>query len=274
MRTTRCGLLLTMIVAACGGDATGPASVAGLYRLVSVNGQPVPWTAPPSLGFSGYVIEHGDLQLRANGSYGFGMGGSGGWLEEGQFRVSGTTVRLLPPPGASPDTTTVTLAGDSAVIQLGEAEPPGDRPGLPAPLPNTRLAFKRTTVPNPVAPGPFALVAVNGRSSLVELDTIMFGERFVTRVRYDTITFIDRIFVRRHRRQESVHYLSNGDSVKGDFEYTTFGAHDVATGIVIVRKYNRMQDEPRRDTLWTVGSDLVRRRQLIFGLREDQYSRR
>jgi hypothetical protein len=273
MRTTTLGLLLTMMLAACGNDSTGPASVAGLYRLVSANGQLVPWVSPPSLGFL-YAIEHGDLQLRVNGSYGLGMGGTGGWLVEGQFRVSGTTVRLLPPPGAPPDTTIVTLAGDSAVVERAQAEQPVERPVLPLPLPAMRFVFKRTSVPNPVAPGPFALIAVNGRTSLVELDTIMFGDRFVTRVRYDTIAFIDRIFYRRHRRHENVRNLSNGDSVKDDFEYTTFGAHDVATGMVILRNYNRQQNEPRRDTLWTAGSDLVRRTLLITGMREEQYSRR
>jgi hypothetical protein len=261
MRTMTCGLLLTMILAACGRDSTGPVSVAGLYRLVSVNDQPL-----PSLGF----LEHGDLQLRANGSYVLGLGGSGGWLVEGRFRVSDTTVRLLP-SGASPDTTTVTLAGDSAVLmQTRETEGPGVRPPSTVTL---RMVFKRTTAPNAVAPGPFVLVALNGRTSLVERDTILGGDRFVARVLYDTIAFFDRIFYRRHRGQESVAYLSNGDSVKGGSEYVTFGAHDVATGMVILRNYHRQPTEQRRDTLWTVGGDLVRRRLLFTGLREEQYAR-
>ena len=257
MRTTTCSLLLITILAACGSDATGPGRVAGLYRLASVNGQPLPWSSPPSLGFCCLAIAHGELELRANGSYGLGIGGSDGWLEEGDFRVTDTAVRLLPPPGAPPETTTVTLAGDSAVIQRA-----------------VRLVFKRISPPNAIAPGPFVLTAVNGRTSLVELDTTMNDQRFVARVRYDTITFMDRIFYRRHRRHELVRYLSNGDSVKGDFEFTIFGAHDVATGMVILRNYNRMPNGRGRDTLWTVDNDLVRRTQLITGLQEDRYARR
>jgi hypothetical protein len=176
MRTTTWGLALAIMLAACGSDSTGPASVAGLYRLGSVNGQPIPWVSPLSMGYH-FGIEHGDLHLRANGSYGLGIGGTGGWLDEGPFRVTGKTVRLLPPGGAWPDTITATLAGDSVVVDRAEGELPGDRPVLPAPFPAIRMVFKRTAVPNPVAPGAFVLVAINGRTSLVEQDTVIGGDQ-------------------------------------------------------------------------------------------------
>jgi len=260
-------LTVALFTAACGDGPSGPNGMSGVYRLVSINGQPVPWVLPPSMGFF-MALESGDLHLRGNGTFGMGVAGSLGWFTSGNYRVvSDDRVRLTLTDGSAIDTMTLTVGGDSAVLNLQE------QAGLVT-LTLTHV-FKRIATPQTITPGVFVLAAINGRGPpLTEADTVINGERFVERVHYDTLRFMDGKFYQRRRSESSVRYLSNGDSVVGAVEWTTFGAHDPVNGAIVLRRYWSYNNEPRQDTLWTVGNDLVRRTQYIYGLQEDGYVRR
>lgn len=258
-------LVMALFTAACGDGPSGPNGLSGVYRLVSINGQPVPWVSPPSSGFF-MAVESGDLHLRGNGT--FGMGVAGGGFTSGNYRaVSGDRVRLTLTDGSAIDTMTLTVGGDSAVLNVQEQ----------AGMVTLTLSyvFKRVATPQTITPGVFVLSAINGRGPpLTEADTVINGERFVARVHYDTLRFIDEKFYQRRRSESAVRYLTNGDSVFSAVEWTTFGAHDPVNGAIVLRRYWSYNNEPRQDTLWTVGSDLVRRTQYIYGLQEDRYVRR
>jgi hypothetical protein len=256
--TKRALLTVALFALACDDGPSGPNAVSGVFRLVSVNGQPVPWASPPSMGLL-ITVDHGDLHLRGNGTFGLGVGGSLGWFVSGQYRAfEDNRVRLMLTNGSAIDTMTLTVRGDSAVLTL-----------------TNRYVFKRVATPQTITPGIFVLAAINGRGPpLTEGDTVINGERYVARVQYDTVTFLDGMFYQRHRSESAVRYLASGDSVVGAAEWTNFGAHDRINGAVILRRYWTNSSEPRSDTLWTVGNDLVRRTQFIYGLQEDRYVRR
>ena len=260
MLIKRAALLTAILFAvACDNGPSEPMVTPGLYRLVSVNGQAVPWTSPPSSGFLA-TIEHGDLYLRGNGTFGLGIGGNTGGQVSGNFRaLNSTQIRLTVTGGLPSDTVTVTLAGDSASF-----------------LSTHRFVFKRVTTLQSINPGVFVLATINGRggSPLVESDTVIDGNRFVARVHFDTLHFMDEVFYRRHRYQSHVTYTASGDSNFSSVEWTNFGAHDTISGTVVLRGYSRpFPAHPKGDTLSIVGNDLVRRSQLITGLREDRYVR-
>jgi hypothetical protein len=227
----------------------------------------MPWVSPPSTGFL-MAVDYGDLHLRGNGTFGLGVGGSFGWYMSGHYRAHNSNqVRLTPTDGAAGDTITLTVGGDSAALILQ---------GQVGVITVThRYVFRRVAQPQSITPGLFVLASINGRDSpLVEYDTVMNGERFVTRVDYDTLRFLDAMFYERRRSQSFVRYLTNGDSLLGAVEWMAVGAHDQFAGGVVLRRYFSGGFEPRRDTLWTAGNDLLRRSQFIYGLQEDRYVRR
>jgi hypothetical protein len=116
-----------------------------------------------------------------------------------------------------------------------------------------------------VTPGLYRLVSVNGQPvPWVSPPSTGFLEHFV-----------DEVFYRRHRYQSNAAYNATGGEISfSSVEWTNFGAHDTIGGRVVIRAYSRpFPAHPTGDTLSIVGNDLVRRSQLISGLREDRYVR-
>lgn len=200
--------LLAVVALACsGGGATMPTlAIDGYYALASVNGQALPYVPPPSVSSPTVSISVGDLALRADGTFGRWVKGSG--FETGRYRADGSTLYLTYPPrrlGASITDTLVT-SGDSLVGRMS---------GLIS-SPFVNVVFRRSTSAPAVTTGLYVLTAINGRGAPFVLTDVVFGtDRFVHRVSYDSITFMDGVFFRQHRMERQVRYLPSGDSLAG-----------------------------------------------------------
>src|SRR5687768_16282014 len=100
------GLAVPLLIAAavaCGDGASTLRTASGYYRIVSVNGQALPYQSPPRLGLS-MRIRRGDLVLRPNGSYSHGIGADVGFgfLAEGTYRLLNGQI-VFSPWGPSTD---------------------------------------------------------------------------------------------------------------------------------------------------------------------------
>jgi len=141
---------LILTAGACGGDATGPIRGAGIYRLATVDGLPLPVLYSPSTGLE--PILSGDLYLRADGTFGLGVQCACTGLLEGAWRLDGSTLHLTGHSGVDID---AELRGDSVAVGFGES--------------SSVYVFKRdrrTRVsPTPVA-GTYVMTALRGRVSL------------------------------------------------------------------------------------------------------------
>ena len=206
-------------LAACGSNNDGPAAPGGLYRLAAVGGLPLPYVCPPGVFAPTCTVPRGELLLRSDGSFVESIGGLQVFLE-GTYSASANEVQFsLPPfePGGSPINFNARLDGDSLV-----ADGFGSLIVTPSPL---HLVFRRSTIPSaPIRDAAFALSQVNGKSdSFVESDTVLSGTRYVYRVDFDSLVFLDGMFFKQHRRTSNSAYLANGDSLTGDDETRTFG---------------------------------------------------
>jgi hypothetical protein len=254
--------LVAAVTAACGDGPLLSRNAAGYYRLVSVNGRPLPFMSPPSLGLSTLLIWRGDLVLRGDGSFMEGIGT--GATEQGTYRLTEGEI-VFRGQGASGAGTEVVgnLSGDS--ISIPSADP----------LRPLYLVFRRAHLTtSAVVSQRYHLTSVNGRTGapLIMYDTIIGDTRYVGRIPFDSLAFFDGIFFRRHRAEQQRAYLAGGDSLIADEEWTVWGAFESGPGWIRLMHYNSLGPAP--DSLAIVGDTLVRRTPLITGLQEERYTSR
>ena len=139
--------------AACGDGVSLPRTAPGYYRLVSVNGQSLPYLSPPSIG-AFVQITRGDLVLRPNGTFGHGIGGSVGFgfVVEGTYRLS---ARELVLEGTEPiDDVVARVSGDSIIFTSP------DFAGQPMTFTYRRAQVGQHTMPS----DRYRLSSINGRT--------------------------------------------------------------------------------------------------------------
>ena len=258
-------VLLFVVATACGDEVTIPGRAAGYYRLVTVNGQPLPYISPPSTGFI-RTVTRGDLVLRSNGTFRHGLGGSigFGFVVDGTYRVSGGEVTFSATPvGGGP---AALLSGDS--ITIVHFDP------LDADL---RFTYRRVQLPPSTIPSNrYRLHSINGRTAepLVVYDTTIGDNRSVGYVVFDSLEFSDGVFFRRHRSESAIGYTNGQQTFASASEWTTWGGYDSGSGWVVLSHYSPPPSLPAaRDSLSIRGDTLVRRTPLITGTREERYTR-
>jgi len=258
-------VLVLATAAACGDGVTIPGRAAGYYRLVSVNGQPLPYVSPPSVGLAYLQIWRGDLVLRSNGTFRHGLGGNVGFgfVVDGTYRVSNGELKLSDSPlGVA---VSAQLSGDSLrLIYLGPADD------------DLIFTYRRAQLAPSTFPGNrYRLRAINGRTAepLVAYDTTIGEHRSVAYVNYDTLEFSDAVFFRRHRAESEVGYTNGQATLVGSSEWTTWGAYESRPGSVVLFHYSPPPLIPIRDSLAIASDTLVRRTALITGIHEERYTR-
>ena len=242
-RSIVAALVAAAALASCAsGDPTGPGAGPSLYRLVSVDGSALPFSGPSAPFGWWETVTHGELLLRADGSFALGLPSGGmSMLLEGRWRRDGASLRLAHPIAAgAPDAELgATVAGDSVVLVAGAAQP------------SRTYVFRRASLPRPpVAAGTYVLTSRHGRSDLV-LEYEQHGQRFVDRVLFDSLTFVDGLFYRRHRSEYAVSYLPTGDSLDASTAWITYGSYESVDGRLLLRDY-----QPR-PLAWPVDSLVV-----------------
>ena len=252
------------IVAACGDGITLPGRAAGYYRLVSVNGQPVPYVSPPSLGVPVWITR-GDLVLRPNGTYRSGLGGNlaFGFIVDGRYRIADGELTLQG-DGAPPEYhLAARLSGDSITFE----QP--DFSGRPLVFTYRRTPLATSTVPSST----YRLRSINGRTAepLVAFDTTIGDRRSVAYVNFDSLEFSDGVFFRRHRAESGVDYINGQESILSASEWTTWGAYESGPGWLLLFHYSPPLSVPSRDSLSIATDTLVRRTRLITGIHEERY---
>ena len=254
------------VAAACGDGVSLPRTAPGYYRLVSVNGQSLPYLSPPSIG-AFVQITRGDLVLRPNGTFGHGIGGSVGFgfVVEGTYRLS---ARELVLEGTEPiDDVVARVSGDSIIFTSP------DFAGQPMTFTYRRAQVGQHTMPS----DRYRLSSINGRTEepLVEYDTTIGNQRSVGQVLFDSLMLSDGVFFRRHRSESAIGYVDGDVSTVSSSEWTTWGAYESGPGWVVLQYYSPppFSSIAPRDSLSIAGDTLVRRTALITGIKEDRYTR-
>lgn len=275
-RRLYCALFFGLALGACGGDPppAGPAAVAGLYRLRSINGQPVPYGIPTSSGF--FWITHGELLLRPDGTFTAGIADGDGGVAVGTYSVSGGSVLALrPQTGGYGEAIVLSgfVAGDSAVVEV---------PGAPwAPSSSgSRYAYQRSVVPTPgpVTAGTYVLSEVNGvpegvgGAGFVFYDGTSAGHRFVRRVLFDTLTFADGVFFRRHRATlDSSFWVDAPAPTTASRNGVDWGSYTGGAAAIALQPYAEPGSAP--DSLRVASQTLTRRSDLGVAVVEERYTR-
>jgi len=263
--TRALGAAVCTVTIACTDGPTGPGSVVGFYRLVTVNGEPLPVSF-----VSGGTISRGDLLLRADGTFGLGIASQAGDFVSGPYRGTGPSLELGFPASGGDATQRrwrpAAMRGDSVllVITLGD-EASGQF--------DLRYVFRRAPLPRgPVTDGRFALTSTghSGSSPFVLREYLpqSDGSRFVEMVLFDTLTFSDGLFFRQHRLERYVRYLADGDSLVGRQEWNAPGVYTPVGGRLVLQSYTRTElfgALVKPDTLNVEPPGLVRRRRGIVG---------
>jgi hypothetical protein len=258
---------LALLAAACGDSPVGSRAAAGYYRLESVNGQTLPYIAPPSLGFPPLAVQHGDLLLRGSGAFSLGIASIGGGYVTGRYRASGDELRLTAAPtedGPSSFNVTGIAASDSVVIELGVA-----------PWSHRYLFRRGERDPAPIAPGLYTLDAINDDDDapFTRYDEVISGTRHVGHIQYDSIQFIDAVFYRQHLAESSM-VESNGTLMTMSArERTLYGAYEGSANGVVLRPYWSFDDEDAATLI--IDRGVLIRRTIISGVvTEERFVRR
>ena len=251
---------------ACSDDPLVPPTVVGHYRLETVDGRALPVQSPPCSGCEAETISHGDIVLRDDGSFGWGIGSSSGWLLRGTFRVRDGDLTLRIPSGEAgrPDYMVAgTVHGDSVVIALAS---------YPAPRRHVYRRVPRQSTP--VYRRLYTLAAINGRGDPLTLqDTVISGSRRLSVVLFDSLTFIDEAFYSQARAQEGFLFTADGDTLTGSDYWFIHGVYTVEADTVRLRPYGR-DGTGQVNALKIVGTSLVRTTRLRTGALEERYDRR
>ena len=253
------------VAAAC-GDGVGPLRNApGYYRLIAINGQPLPYISPPSTG-TPLAISRGDLVLRSNGSFANGLGANLGLgsVAEGTYQLSDREISLRASGVPAGSEVHGLMSGDSIFFLWP------DLYGQTA-----TFTYRRASLPaNPVSSPHYRLRSIDGRTAepLIAYDTTIAGTHYVGNVLFDSLAFSDGVFFRQHRSQSAVTYPPNGLPLAGGEEWITWGAYEPRPGGVVLVHYSPpMISSPARDSLAIAGDTLIRRTTLVTGVREERY---
>jgi hypothetical protein len=249
-----------LVLGGC-GDGSGPDVRGGLYRLETVNGLPVPYTAPPSISSPFFVLYGGDLLLRRDGTFTLMLDGLLVRLD-GTYEIAGADLTL---------TASSAEAGAPPIV----AAIGGDSVQFAATVPAVDLVFRRSPIPStPVRDAAYVLTAVNGRGApFVTSDTVLNGTRYVSRVQFDSITFSDGVFFTEHRAESTVGYLPSGDSVSSETDGRPFGTYTGGGGRLVLRRYfTAGLGQPSTDSLAIANGTLTRVIRLRGRTIEEQYS--
>ena len=260
-----CPAILSLVVAACGDGPIGAGAAAGYYRLESVNGQPLPYLSPPSSGFVD-AIEYGDLLLRGSGAFSLGVRAIVGGYSTGRYRVDDEEIRLTvpaPEPGQPAFDITGIAGGDSVVIDVGTA------PSV------QRYLFRRSERERaPISPGLYTLRAIDDDAAapFVRYDEVISGNRHTATVLYDSIQFIDAVFYRRHRAENTRTEWSDGNFNESGRAWTVFGAYDRSANGVVLRPYWSFDEED--DATLTLDDGALVRHSVVSGVpTEERFER-
>jgi len=119
------------------------------------------------------------------------------------------------------------------------------------------------------------LSSINGRTDqpLVVHDTTIGATRYVSLVPFDSVTFSDGVFFRRHRSESTIAYVGGEISSIASEEWTRWGAYESGPGWIVLMHYSAPQSAPARDSLSIARDTLVRRTSLITGVLEERYTR-
>lgn len=258
-------MLVLSLVMACGDGVVLSHVIPGYYKLASVNGQPLPYNAPPSLGQVLGSIWRGDLVLRPDGTFAHGLGGGIGGLVEGRYRVAGNEIVFETDALYPGDGTVARASVDQLTFTYTEAT---DR--------TLRFTFHRAQLPPGLPTGGYRLTSIDGRTSppLVAYDTSFGTTRYVRQILFDSIVVTDGVFFRRHRLWRDSTYRDSGID-GGEIEWSTWGAYEAVPGQVSLHHYRRpIPTLQLDDTLSIAGDTLIRRTPAsIIGPWEERYTR-
>jgi hypothetical protein len=126
-----------------------------------------------------------------------------------------------------------------------------------------------------VPPERYRLSSINGRTEepLVVLDTTIGDTRYVNLVAFDSVTFSDGVFFRRHRSESAIAYVGGDISSIASEEWTRWGAYESGPGWIVLVHYSVPPSAAARDSLSITRDTLVRRTSLVTGVREEKYTR-
>ena len=238
MRRTLAAAAVAVALFGVSCDAAGPDLETQLFRLHSVNGQLLPYVPPPSLGFI-EPITHGDLFLRSDGSFAWGLGTSLGGLLTGTYQRSsgGFTINSSPPNSI---TFNGLFSADSAIIDVPGNTPSGDVPGIsPTTQPRRYVFVRATPSPGAVGSGRYALTGLGSTSTVaggfVVFDTTVGSTRYVTRAA-DTLTFSDGVFFTRAFVSHDSSYFQ-GIALAAGSSFLLSGSYTGTSTYIMLRRY-------------------------------------
>jgi hypothetical protein len=261
MPLQRCLITLTAALAigacltACSPDEDGPDGTSGLYRLASVNDGALPFSG------SGLRITRGELLLRSDGSFIEAIDGVGALLEGTYSPAAGEIRFRAANGGAQPTTFSATTHGDSIVFAAAGS---------------LKLVYRQAPMAAAASRGSrYFLTQVNGVGRpLILGDTVIKGTRYVGRVDFDSVTFLDGMFFKQHRRESGTQYFANGDSLVTANDGRSYGSFTTGDATVVMTRYALpLPTQTRVDTL-TAGDNaaLQRRTRLRVGFLEETYA--
>jgi hypothetical protein len=180
----------------------------GVFRLVSVDGQPAPYYSPTGIG----SVYSGDVALRPDGTFSLGIAGdtSVAQFTTGTFQSSAGEIHLSPSPEGPttrPPRLLEIVSADTVALDV------------PAESGSIRLRFLRSRVWRPLeTPAIYVLVDTTLREDYPYLNE-------TTQVLFDSLVFLDDVFYRRHYSERFVEHLTSGDSVVRLSDWSTPGGY-------------------------------------------------
>ena len=255
--------MVAVALVSSGCDAgLAPEDVAGLYRLVSVDGLHLPAAHPGSgpVGVS-YRIERGELLLLPGGTIEFAIAtglGPGGL--KGSFSISGSTLAITPEPAVPNATYAATIASDAITMVISSSGGFGT-------ITSTLVWERFTRRPPQVEAGRYVLSAVNGAGPpFIVSDVTDQNGRYVQRVDFDSLELRHGVFFTRHWREVSIFYPPVGDSLMGSEERMTVGTFLSQRDTVTLMDYwlnGQLGAELEHDHLKVTATGLERRLTLL-----------
>lgn len=210
----------------------------------------------------------GDLIVRADSSFSIGTSELG--RIEGRLQRAGDSVQLFTGAGGRPFPAKV--AGDTFAVFVAE------QAGRAGDTYYSRHTFVREPLPqSPTAGTRWVLRSVNGMpaeagSGFLVQDLSEYGQRWIHRISYDTLVFVDRVFFRESRHQvDTAFYAGDSKPYVSDFDRSNAGGYTAGASAVVLRYGSAFATFA--DTLPAAGATFVRRYQYGFDSIEERYER-